>query len=188
MTTILGFLGVKRSGKDTCGEYLKSNYGYERYAFGDPVKEICRNMFNLSEEQLFGDKKEIIDPRWNLTPREMFQRVGTKLGQYDFNNLFPESLLKPRTLWIYLFRLWLDKNKPKRVVITDVRFQHEIECIEEMGGDIINIVNPTIKSSDNHLSETEQLDLRGDYKKIINDGTLEDLYSQLDVLLFNIME
>ena len=58
---ILGICGKKRSGKDTAGEYLIENYGYVRYAFGDPVKDVCRVMFKFTEEQLYGDKKEIIE-------------------------------------------------------------------------------------------------------------------------------
>ena len=55
MTKIVGFLGNKGSGKDTCGSYLVEKYGYVRYAFGDPVKEVCKNLFNLSEDQLNGE-------------------------------------------------------------------------------------------------------------------------------------
>ena len=47
---IVGFLGRKRSGKDTAVNYLIDNYNFTRYAFGDPVKDVCRTMFNFSEE------------------------------------------------------------------------------------------------------------------------------------------
>lgn len=188
MTKIIGFLGVKRSGKDTCGDYLIKNYGFKRYAFGDPVKEVCRNMFNLTDSQLYGEEKEIVDTRWNITPREMFQRIGTKLGQYDFHDLFPESLLKPRTLWIYLFKLWLDKNKIEKVVITDVRFKHEIECIEELGGEIILIERPNLKQIDNHISEKEHIESKGEFMKIVNDKDINDLYTKLDILMYNTFE
>ena len=65
---ILGICGKKRSGKDTAGEYLIQKYGYVRYAFGDPVKDVCRVMFKFTEEQLYGDKKEV------LLPEKLFKK------------------------------------------------------------------------------------------------------------------
>ena len=65
---IIGLLGKKRSGKDTSGNYLIEKYNFVKYAFADPVKEICRILFDFSDEQLFGNKKEGVDFRWYLTP------------------------------------------------------------------------------------------------------------------------
>lgn len=183
MGKIIGFLGHKGAGKDTAGEYLIERYKYKRYAFADPVKEIARNMFDLSEDQLHGDKKEVIDIRWNLRPRTIFQRLGTELGQYDIHKLFPEmkGKVKTRRFWTYLFEQWLENNKNENIVITDVRFKHEIEVIKKYGGQIIKISNPNIKKHDNHISELELNQLEFD-SEIINDTELVDLYSQLDII------
>ena len=52
-TMLETYYGEKKgSGKDTVSEYLINHYGYNRYAFGDPVKDVCRVMFNFSEDQL----------------------------------------------------------------------------------------------------------------------------------------
>ena len=58
---IIGFLGEKRSGKDTCGNYIIENYGFERYAFADPIKRACQHLFGFTDEQCWGDLKEEID-------------------------------------------------------------------------------------------------------------------------------
>ena len=42
---IIGFLGTKHSGKDTAGNYIIQKFGYKKYAFGDPVKQICKIIF-----------------------------------------------------------------------------------------------------------------------------------------------
>ena len=47
-------------------------------------------MFDLDNEQLYGTKKNIIDIRWNLSPRQIFQRLGTEFGQYILFDIFPE--------------------------------------------------------------------------------------------------
>jgi len=47
-------------------------------------------MFDLDNEQLYETKKNIIDIRWNLSPRQIFQRLGTEFGQYILFDIFPE--------------------------------------------------------------------------------------------------
>ena len=127
---IVGICGKKRSGKDTAGEYLIEKYGYVRYAFADPVKEVCRAMFKFDDDQLFGDKKEVVDERWGITPREAFQKVGTDMCQYALHKIIPELLgtVRNRQFWTKHFELWIDEQKKKnpdiKVVITDVRFEH----------------------------------------------------------------
>lgn len=187
MVRIIGLLGNKGSGKDTAGTYLVEKYGYKRYAFADPIKEISRHLFNLNDEQLYGDKKEDIDERWNLKPRTIFQRIGTEFGQYTIFNIFPELKEKfnTRQLWIYHFNLWLKdeikKNKNINIVITDVRFGHEIEEIKKHGGEIIKISNPKLKKFDKHISEIEIITLKYD-DKILNSKDLSYLYKQLDII------
>ena len=88
MAKIIGFLGNKGSGKDTAGNYLVKHHNYKRYAFADPIKEIARHLFNLDDTQLYGDKKDMIDERWNLTPRTIFQRLGTEFGHSLFITFF----------------------------------------------------------------------------------------------------
>ena len=185
---IIGLLGKKHSGKDTAGEYMINDLGFKRYAFGDPVKEICKHLFNLSEEQLTNpDCKETIDERWGLAPRQMFQRIGTEFGQINLFKLFPE--LKGKVgyseMWCKLFELWLEKNPKSDIIITDVRFKHEIECIKRLGGLIVKINRDTGKN-DSHISECnidsipkEKIDFTID-----NNYKLEDLYSQLDTIFY----
>ena len=151
---IIGLIGVKGSGKDTAGEYLIENHGYTRYAFGDPVKQICKTLFDVSDEQLNNHKfKEAKDSRWGLSPREMFQRIGTEFGQFDLFKIFPElkKRVKYREMWVKLFSEWLEKNKNKLVVVTDVRFKHEAKFIKDAGG--INIrINRNKEKCDNQSS------------------------------------
>jgi hypothetical protein len=73
----IGLLGRSNSGKDTLADYLVKEKQYVKYSFANPVKEIAKIMFNLSAEQLNGNLKEVIDDRWGISPRVMFQRIGT---------------------------------------------------------------------------------------------------------------
>ena len=88
---LIGVIGLKNSGKDTVGDYLVSQFGFTKYAFAHPVKQVCKTIFSLSDEQLEDRTlKEKKDPRWGISPREMFQRVGTDFGQFAIFKIFPE--------------------------------------------------------------------------------------------------
>ena len=185
---IIGFLGAKHTGKDTAGNYLIEKFNYTKYAFGDPVKDICKTMFSLTDSQITDPtEKEMIDPRWGISPRTMFQRIGTEFGQIGLYKLFPELKGKVpyRTLWVKLVEDWVKKNKSKMIVITDIRFEHEIKAIKDNNGVIMKI-NRETEFNDNHISEIELKTIDQsliDYT-IDNNYTLDDLYSQLDTIIY----
>ena len=89
MGKLIGILGRKRSGKDTAGNYVVENYGYDRYAFADPIKDILKTMFDFSDEQL-NNNKEKIDKRWNVSPRTILQKFGTDICRNELNNFIPD--------------------------------------------------------------------------------------------------
>ena len=89
MGKIIGFLGRKRSGKDTCGEYLIENYNFTKYAFADPLKDILKILFNFDDEQLNKNKEEI-DKLWKISPREALQKFGTDFARIDIFKYFPQ--------------------------------------------------------------------------------------------------
>lgn len=180
---IIGFLGQKHSGKDTCAEFLVKNFNFERFAFGDSVKDICRILFGFNDEQLYGNKKEEIDLRLNITPRETFQKIGTEFGQYIIHEILPNLNIEKRTLWTQI----LDNiDKSKNIVISDVRFQHEINAIKKNGGIIIKINRNTNKNIFNqHSSEQEIHNISSSNIDffICNDDTLDNLFNQLYLII-----
>ena len=127
---IIGIAGKKGSGKDTVGKYLINHHGFTRYAFGDPVKEVCRLLFGFTDEQLYGDKKEELT-EFGIKPREAFQKIGTDFGRNILHTLLPDLRMKDGELWIDIFRRECPTNK--LIVVTDVRFQNEADAIKEKG-------------------------------------------------------
>ena len=109
---LIGICGRKRCGKDTIADYLVKNYNFVKYNFGDQVKLICKLMFDFSDEQINGDLKDVVDPRWNIKPRDTFQVFGTDFAQY-----LPEKLpniekkIPPRGFWIERFKKWYTTEK-----------------------------------------------------------------------------
>ena len=75
-------------------------------------------------------------------------------------------------------------NKTKRIIIPDVRYEHDIHQIHKRGGIIIKIVRPSLSLQ--HKVENNINELKGDYE-IINDGTINDLEDEINVLFNQIV-
>ena len=181
----IGLLGKKGSGKDTLANYLVNEKDFVKYSFATPIKEIAKIMFNLNEEQLNGNLKEVLDERWGISPRVMFQRIGTEFGQYKIYELFPElkDKIVSRGLWLKLFEDFLEKNKDKNIVIVDVRFNHEVDFLKKHNFNIIKINREDVLN-DSHISENEiKLIKHIDYE-IDNNRSKEHLFSQIDKFIY----
>lgn len=180
---IIGFLGRKGSGKDTIAEYLIKNKNFVRYAFGDPVKDVVKQIFLFSDEQLHGNKKEIKDLRWNISPRQAFQAIGTDFGQYTIHKHLSDinEVVPLRNLWVKRFEMWLELNQGKNIVISDVRFQHEIDCIKKYNGIIVKIIRPS-SNNDLHISENEIDSVENKNISLIlnNDSSIQELYNKFE--------
>lgn len=189
MTQIIAFLGKGRSGKDTCGDYIIKHHQFVKYSFADPIKKALKSIFLFNDEQLYGNKKEEIDERWNVSPREVMQCFGTELGQYAFMEMMPglNKTVKERCFWVKCFELWKKEHPTTPIVITDVRFLHEIETLLEMNATIIYITRNTETNVRQHSSE-EYIPLYQEktHYTIENTGTLEDLYNKIDCIMNNI--
>lgn len=76
--TIIGLMGKARHGKDTVGAIIRSLIPKsETIALADPIKSICREIFDFSDRQLYGDLKEVPDHRY---PRDCPECQGTGLS------------------------------------------------------------------------------------------------------------
>lgn len=165
--TIIGFCGKRRAGKDTAAQCLSSSLNF---AFAYPLKYATMMLFNLSQEQVFGDKKEIVDERYGKTPRQLLQWLGTDIirehfGKDHFVNKMKESIL----------------NEEGNIVITDVRFDNEAELIKSLNGIIIEITNPNLVHDEVHSSHESESGISRhliDYV-INNDGTIEELHTEV---------
>jgi hypothetical protein len=188
---IIGLCGKKRVGKDTVADYLVNKYGFVKYSFSQPIKEVAKIMFDFSDEQLYGDLKENEDPRWGISPRHFFQNFGTEYMQYIFPTHFPNSTktIPNKCFWVKRFMIWYYKEKEKdpniKVVIADVRFVHEFNSLKKINAYLIKIENDNISNLDTHCSENELNELKKeDYSYIIhNNKSVTELYSEIDKLI-----
>ena len=173
---IVGLCGAAGSGKSLVAEHLEKKYGAISRALADPLKEIVGRAFSLSGEQLYGtqEQKETVDPRYNVSPRWLFQRIGTEGIRYAFGeDIWVETLMK---------RARYDRF----TIVSDVRFINEAVLLQQEGAVIIRLVNTNRKSSADpkHQSEAEWTLCPYDYE-IVHDGeNVETLLTPLDQICY----
>jgi hypothetical protein len=198
---ILGFIG---SGKGTVGDIL-SDVGFEKISFASHLKDVTSVMFGWDRNLLEGDTdesrefREEVDPFWSdklerkFTPRLALQLMGTEVGR----NVFGENI------WIHSLENKI-KDVSKHYVVTDVRFQNEIDWIRKQKGILIEIRRGKLplwynvageanngcqhsisimKDIEIHESEWKWINKQNVDHVVRNDGTLEDLRESMILCL-----
>ncbi len=170
---IIGLLGPAGSGKSLAAKYLAEKLDATEIALADPLKALVKDAFDLTHEQLYGtqEQKETIDPRYNLSPRQLLQKVG----QAQRNVFGPD-------VWV---KHLLDKAFGQHdLIVSDVRYINEALVLAAHGAHILKIVryNRPTQTDANHSSENEW-DKAPFHELIENNSTIEDFYKALDKAL-----
>lgn len=168
MTIKIGLVGEFRSGKDTVGDYLRSEYSFKSTYFAKSLYDVCRSLFPKRFEE--GNK-----------PRKLLQDAGSAMRQIDVN------------VWINKTIQEINEMGSDQIVVTDVRYPNEAERLRQEGFTLIKIVSPLEKriersivdsgsfsvTDTQHESEKQVQAIETDYL-INNDGSLLDLYWNVD--------
>lgn len=152
MIKLLGISGKRESGKSTLAHFL-GEYGYTRISLATPLKEMCKALYNLSNEQVYGKDKETptVYKRSGgefLTPRDILIREGCLKRSINPN------------FWCDLLYRSLEKDHmfEDKFVIDDIRFINEIEYFKKLGCKFIRLERTEEdigKAALDYLSETE---------------------------------
>jgi len=175
MALVIGVVGRKGSGKDTLADYVmrSSTKKIEKVSMASPIKDACRILFDLSEEQLHGNLKEDVDKRWGLTPRSMFQWLGTDVFRERFDTNF----------WITHAENRIRRNLDSHdmIIIPDIRFVNEAEMVMSFKNHMLIRVVRSDRKDDPHKSETEMDRIPASWidHVITNDGSLDEFYSKV---------
>lgn len=178
MALLVGVGHKKRRGKDTIANRLVDKHGFMRVSWADPMKEAAGIIFDWDYEHLYGDLKEVIDPRWGFSPRWAIIRFGTEACRDNIDkNIWVKST------WFRIQKIW-KKNPNMGIVVPDVRFPNEAAFIREKGG-VLWRVDRDIPPDENSSHESEvALDSYDDWDVIIqNNSDLAHLYGMTDAAL-----
>lgn len=142
---IIGLLGRAGSGKSTIAKYLVKNHGAKLYSFATPLKLMVQEIFALTDEQVYGTQtqKEAIDPRYDLSPRNLLTCTGTAARKYLGASVWLEACLNH-----------IKKDGPTLAVIDDVRYVNEVEYLSKIGS-VVKLVCPSRQNTGDHPSERE---------------------------------
>ena len=153
---IIGICGHKGSGKDYLGAILKEFTGFKVVHFADPIKDILCDLFKISKDELNELKNSEDSKILGTNMRSILQSFGTDVMQRFCGK-----------------RIWVDLVlKEDNLIISDVRFQHEVDAILEKGGFVIKLKSNF--KEDNHISESGIDKIPDSCFKYIFDNTKKD--------------
>lgn len=158
------------TGKDVCVKYLINKYGGMQIRFADAIYDIL----NYAQKRCGLEYKK---------DRKFLQLIGTEWGRSIDNDIWVKLALK-------------NQEKDSNIYCSDLRFKNEFNALKSDGFIMVKLnrykVNQNRKGngSNIHISENdldEYTDDKWDYV-ISNNGNLEDLYDNLDIIVNKIIE
>lgn len=184
--TLIGLTGHAGAGKTTATVQLE-RLGFTRYAFSEPVKELCAVLF----PGLYGEWDAV---RWermkrdNITVREELQRVGVGcrdiLGDNVWINVIYERIIADGHAELAKSEAGLTTLEiTGDVVIDGVRFPNEVEWIRSKGGVIVNIRRPGLAPINSAATETSLNHDEADYTVPNREDRIVDMNAVLTDLV-----
>ena len=168
---IIGLLGRSRSGKDTIAEFICHQHPeYHIVRLSYSLKKAACCLYDYTMDQVESSSKEVIDPRWNKTPRETIQSLTQYMMGYMGYDFFTKKL----------FNAYDQGKYSNYMIIPDIRYPHDIEEIHRRGGIVIKVErpnNPVQHEFENHI------DTLYGTTTILNDQGIDDLHLKIKVVL-----
>lgn len=190
---ILGVCGTMGTGKDTIADFFVSVYGFKQMAMADPLKHTVKDLFDISEDVLWG-------PSENRTPevRRLLQQLGTEVAREYDPEIWVNKTRERLKVWrekgidLYDHTAHPRDNMEHSVVISDIRFPNEAEMLyEHPRGYLLKLERKTTPNTNaaKHSSETGVLDIpeKHFYTAVDNNGTIKELHNKLREIYCNIL-
>lgn len=181
MTRLIGlYSSTPQSGKSSIANYLHI-YNFKTVSFARPIKLMCRVLLSnlgytpILIDRFMHEKKEEVIPNLGVSLRHLMRTLGTEWGR---------SCVHPE-IWNKCWRISIDRHfrNGHDVVVDDVRFTNEVALLKQVGGEIWRIDRPSAPvQTTTHVSDGGLEDYAFD-QTLINEGSLIDLYDQVDRLV-----
>lgn len=185
---VVGICGKAGSGKDTIAEYLdrrspQDELWVHKFALADLVKDVASHVFDV-DRKLFDNrefKERELTSLPNYSPRKLAQLVGTDC----FRDVFG--------IWVWVAALHRKLQNIQlvsdAVIITDIRFQSEMQWILEQDGILVRVERDAAPVINSHISEMippisfcqNAVEAYGGSLVVIeNNGSLVDLHQAIE--------
>lgn len=177
---ILGFAGQMASGKDTAADYIEEKYNGKNYSFSDMLGDVLKR-YHLDKN------------------RDNLIKISEAMREYFGEDILAKTMAHD-----------VEKDNHQIISISNVRRQADIKYLQEIPGFVLvkifadpkiryeRLVGRGDKTDDktktyeqfleDHKRSTEITieEVANQAQEIIdNNGTLEDLYKQIDTLIYN---
>lgn len=178
---IIAICGRRRSGKDTVADVLVHEFGYRKLRISDPLKAAMAALFGWDPGMLEDHRKDGVDPRWGISPRQAMQFFGTEVMQQHLRALLPDM---GRCFFVQRLLAEMDAAPPHtHWVIPDLRFSHEEAALRARGAEIWKVCRaPTatvpVSPTDEHVSEREWMRIQMD-RVVLNHEDMGRLAQQV---------
>jgi hypothetical protein len=184
---VIALCGVRGAGKDVVADAVcRWDPRFVNLKFAQPIKDALARLFDLDERHVDGELKDVEHERWGVSPRVLMQWFGTDVMQHGLASVAPRI---GRTFWCDKMRASLEdaRMRGRDVVISDLRFQHELDALRRwygcVAGDallVVRIVRPAPGRArsddvDAHESESGVADVGPVDVTLLNDGTRDEL-------------
>ena len=207
---LIGLNGKAKSGKDTSADIIVNKYGFVKMSLADPLKRFCFEVFDFSEEQLWGasEHRNELDMRYPikdgyLSPRIVLQQLGTEWGREMYPDIWVNYAIKVakalnsayenKDNLFYngrdgLYTEFSGECPYKGVIISDCRFKNELAGVRNEGGILIRVKRKASGIDGelgNHVSEVEMEDVPDSFFDFVieNDGSLQDLNLKIEKIM-----
>lgn len=177
---LIGIVGLAGSGKSTLARVIAERHGFQEESLAAPLKAVCAALFGWTEKQLFGPShlRNEVDPRWGFSPRKALQFIGTEVARGLHEDVWVRALLDTLSL----------PGAPRYVVVSDVRFQNEVDAFRKAGGKIVKVSGRGGLQGGAASHATEQADgLSGIDFQIDNSSSIEALTQAADALVEEVL-
>lgn len=193
---VIGLTGLAGSGKSTVAQRLVERWGFTEFAFADALKEGLRAAFGLEPEDFQGARKEAPnDKLGGRSVRHAMRTMGTEWAQAELGRTIWVQVLKrrieaERALCVGRLGAPRTANELDRIVISDVRFEHEAQFVrDELNGRLWIIQNPRVRLGGYRLHASEQgIDQRYIHRGLCNDRGIAELHATVDEFVRPVVE
>lgn len=123
---IVILLGHKaQTGKDTLASFFVKRHGFKRYAFADKLKDVVADLYGFTQNQMYGDEKEIQDERYvnNYDEEKLLLPFGQVVCAWQPNPIYRPHLTPRRILQIF--------GQQQRALYPDIWAAYVYRCIQK---------------------------------------------------------
>ena len=186
-TSLVGFVGLKRSGKDTGARGLIAR-GWKRMAFADPLKEMSMKLRGVWVE--VPEEARLDSAITVVGGFAKYHEVVDALGMEKAKDFVPDvrtdcvrDTLGERT-WTDLTgqRVQEELARGEAVALTDVRFDEEFGLVHDLGGLVIGVWRGDQDSLDRALVDASVGAIRADH---VSETNAYNLLQRCDVVICN---